>query len=148
MHTEILVFLVIIILIILIIALVYATRAAEGLAGYSDPNITIAHTYLAWTVAVLWLVIAGAIIGVIALFIFGPELIPTFGKSILYIALLAFFIGLIAAGVVASIAAYHINNSTIKSKVEAAYRDTIISAVTALGSTALIIIIAVVVWYY
>lgn len=149
MHTELLVFLVIIILIILVVALVYATRSASELGpGTSDPNISVAHWYLAWTVSILWIAIAAAIVGVFSLFFFGPELIPTFGKTILYVAVLLLSVALIAVGVMAAISASYINASAVSAKYSAAYDNAIIAAIAALGSIGMAIIIAIVIWHY
>lgn len=149
MHIELLVFLVIIIMIMLLVSLVYATRAAVELGpGTADPNISVAHWYLAWTVAVIWIAIAAAIVGVGCLFFFGPEFIPLLGKSILYVAVLLMSAALIAVGVVASISASYIAASAVTSKYKTAYDNAVISAVAGIGSVGVAIIIAVVIWHY
>ena len=148
MSTELLVFLIIIILIILLVALVYATRSAVELGpGTSDPNISVAHSYLAWTVSVLWIAIAAAIVGVFSLFFFGPELIPLFGKTILYLAVFLLSIAVIVVGVMAAISAHYISASAVSAKYVTAYDNAVITAVAALGSVGIAIIIAVIVWH-
>lgn len=149
MNTELLVFLVIIILIILVVALVYATRSAVELgSGTSDPNISVAHSYLAWTVSILWIAMAAAIVGVVSLFFFGPELIPLFGKTILYLAVFLLSIAVIAVGVMAAISAHYIGSSAVSTKYVTAYDNAVITAVAALGSVGMAIVIAVVIWHY
>jgi len=149
MHTELLVFLLIIIAIILVFSLVYATSATTGIASAkADPNIYSAYWYLAWTVSILWIIIAGMIIGIVCLFIFGPEFIPVFGKTLLYAVVVILGLALVVTGVMASIGAYYIGISAVESTVTQAYHDAVIAATTALGSIAFAVIIALLVWHY
>jgi hypothetical protein len=138
------------VVVILIISLVYATRADKLIAEYkSDPNISSARKYLTWTVTIIWLLIAGIIFGMIALVITGPELIPTFGKTIIYLVLFIFVAAIIVTGIMASIAAYDIGQSNVSGdKLSAGYEDAIISAVTALGTLSLFVICYFVTWYH
>ena len=144
-----LVFLLIIIMIILVIALVYASRATTGIYSVKgDPNINVAYMYLAWTVSVLWIVLIGLVIGIICLFAFGPELIPTFGKTIVYLIISVLIIALIAVGVMSSIGAYYIGISAVEPTVSGAYENAIIAAVTALGSIFVALVAGFLVWHY
>lgn len=149
MHIEMLVFLLIIIMIILVISLVYASRATTGIfSTKGDPNINVAYTYLAWTVSVLWITLIGMAIGVICLFAFGPELIPTFGKTIVYLIVAVLIIALLAVGIMTSIGAYYIGISAVEPTVKDAYENAIIAAVTALGSIFVALVIGFLVWHY
>lgn len=149
MSTEALVFLLIIIMIILVVALVYASRATTGIFRIKgDPNINTAYMYLAWTISVLWIVLIGLVIGVISLFAFGPELIPTFGKTIVYILIAVLVVALIAVGVMSSIGAYYIGISAVESQVSEAYENAIIAASVSLGAIFVALVAGFVVWHY
>jgi len=149
MHTETLVFVLIIIIVILIVSLVYATRATSDISqAKADKDISIAYWYLAWTVSILWLTIAGLIIGIISLFVFGPELIPMLGKSVIYALVAILAVALAIVGVMSAIAAYHIGNSAVESSVVQGYHEAITAAVTALVSIGLAIVIIFVTWHY
>jgi hypothetical protein len=149
MSDIVLFFLLVIVLIVLIISLVYASRASIALQSAPDnADLISAQSYLAWTVATIWLVLIGIIIGTVALVIFGPEFIPTFGSTLVYLVLFVFVIAIITIGVNASIAASEINRSGINTPdINNAYDNAVIAAVTALGSIGVTIIIYYFVWH-
>ena len=80
------IFLCVIVGIILFVAIVYSIEAAQAIASYSgyetDDNLATAHRYLSYTSSILLIVVAALIIGIISLFIWGAELIPRFGSTI------------------------------------------------------------------
>jgi len=151
MHTISLIFIFIIVIIILVISLTYATDASvavgQSAARQTDPDLSAAYFYLTWTVSILWIVISLIIIGVIALIIFGPEFLPIFGKTLVYLVLAFMVIAIIVVGVISSIAAFHINRSPENSTVGSADEDAIIAAVVSLGSIGLVGVGYAITWY-
>ncbi|CAH6419527.1 Hypothetical protein POVR2_LOCUS29 [uncultured virus] len=149
MHDFVLLVLVIVFIVILIVSLVYITRASVAVSGTSDPSLEQAYTYLAWTSGVLWSVIAVAIIASIALVVFGPEFLPLFGKTFIYLFLFMTIAVVIAIGVMAAIAASYIAQSPSVSKddIKKAYDDCIIAAVITLGSIGLMLIGYYITWH-
>lgn len=148
MNDGLLVILFSVILIILILSLVYATASAAEIGSTSDPDLSSAHWYLSWTVSALWIIIAMMIVGVIALIFFGPEFIPIFGETVVYLILFVMVAAIIVTGVISSIAAYYINRSPAKDTSGSAYTDSIVAAVSALGSLFVIIVVYFLIWHY
>lgn len=132
----------IVVIVILIFSLVRASTASLDLLTNktNDGDIALAEKYMNWTVIILWIIIAGIIIGVIALFIFGPELLPELGNTIFYLIFGVMVIAIITVGVISSISAYHIGISSEESKFATAYSNTIQAAVASLGSVGIFII--------
>ena len=147
MHDLTLVFLFILVVVILIVSWSYATSSAAAIGSSEDPELIIAHSYLAWTVSILAIIIVGMFIAIICLVIFGPEFLPTFGKTIVYLALFIMLIALIAVGIIAAIASVHIGRATDVNTGDA-YRDAIIAAVVALAPLIIVIIGYVITWYH
>ncbi|CAK7995005.1 Hypothetical protein POVR1_LOCUS523 [uncultured virus] len=149
------IFLCIVVGIILFIAIVYSIEAARAIAAFSnysqDPNLALAHRYLSYTSSILLIVVAALIIGIICLFIWGEELIPTFGSSIVDLVFLLVILAAIAAGVVASIAAYDISQSpalTSDDNIKDAYSKAIIAAVASLGALGFMLFVTIAIWWH
>lgn len=122
MSTFVLVFILIIIFIILVVCSTYATDASVKLKDFKDDdNISAAYKYVTWAVTIIWITLAGMIIGLIALIFFGPELIPTFGKTIVYLAIGVMFIAIVAIAVICAISTYYLrqSNNTVDVKLTA-----------------------------
>jgi len=132
----------IIVIVVLIFSLVRASTASIDLLTNksNDGDIDLAEKYMNWTVIILWIIIVGIILGVIALFIFGPELLPELGNTIFYLIFGVLVIAIITVGVISSISAYHIGISSQKVKFEVAYTNTIQAAVASLGSLGIFIV--------
>ena len=133
MHTITMIFLFLIIIIILIISLVKATEASTNIPKTKDPNLLTASWYLAWTTAVLWTIIISIIIGVIALIITGPEFLPMFGKTLVYLILFVLVAAIVVVAVMSSISAYYIGISVEEASAKVAYSDAVTAAVTDTG---------------
>jgi hypothetical protein len=139
----------IIILFVLIFSLVRASAASYQLLGTStDPDIVTARDYLLWLVSLLWIAIGLIIVGIVLLFVFGLELVPYLGSLIFYLLFAFIIIAVITVGVVASIAAQHINNSTERDKYAEAYSDSVQAAVASLLTLSLIVIGFIVYYVY
>lgn len=93
--------------------------------------------------------IALAIIGSIALVVFGPEFLPLIGKTVVYLFLFLVIAVVIAIGVMAAIAASNIASSPSVSKdtIAAAYHDCIIAAVITLGSIGIMLLGYYITWH-
>lgn len=148
------IFLCVIIGIILFVAIVYSIEAAQAIASYSgyeaDENLKVAHRYLSYTSSILLIVVAVLIIGIISLFIWGAGLIPRFGSTIVDFVFLIVILAAIAAGVIASIAAYDISKSpvmTADAKIQEAYSKAVIAAVASLGALGFIFFVSIAIWY-
>jgi len=147
MHDLWMIILFVIVIIILIYSLIKATEASADLdKDTHDGNIDTAFTYITWTVSILWIVIGAIIFGIVALFIFGPEFLPTFGKSIFYLVFFLLVVGVVVVGVISSIAAYHIGISAEKENFTTAYADCIQAAVASLGAVGIFIIAYFITW--
>lgn len=145
MHDFVLLLLLVVAIIVLIVSLIYISKASTSIGETNDPNLLQAYTYLAWTSGILWSLIVVVILGAIALVVFGPEFLPLFGKTTVYLALLGMILAIIVIGVMAAIAASYIGsaaNPNLPNVIEAR-EDAIIAAVVALGT----IIIAVIGYY-
>lgn len=149
MYDFILFILVVVFVIVLITSLVYITRASVAIEGTNDVDLQKAHSYLAWASGVLWTLIALAIIGSIALVVFGPEFLPLLGKTTVYIFLFLVVAVVIAIGVIAAIGASYIAQSSQLSKdaIRAAYDDCIIAAVLTLGTIGLTLLGFYITWH-
>ena len=149
MHDFVLLILVVVFIVILITSLVYVTRASVAVSGTTDPDLQEAHTYLAWTSGVLWALIGVAIIGSIALVVFGPEFLPLIGKTSVYVFLFLLVVVVIAIGIMAAIAASHIarSPSVTKDDIKGAYDDCIIAAVITLGTIGLMLLGYYITWH-
>lgn len=112
MNTIVLIFIFIVIFIILVICSGYASSASVSLGKLkSDTNLASAYSYVTWAVSIIWILLIGMIIGIIALVFFGPELLPLIGGEIFYLALVVMFIAIIAIAITCSISIYYIRQS-------------------------------------
>jgi len=135
-------------IVIAIISLVYASRASTSLSSVTnynnDANLTSAHRYLVWISVIGWLVV------IFLFFALFASLEDSFEVDVIYIATVVAIVLMLAIGVIASIAANRIGNSsrypttnqqgTDSDNLRSAYRFSVISASTALGTLILAII--------
>lgn len=148
MFSVAIVVLLVIIIMVLIYCLIEATKCSAALTVDSskDANISIAYSYITWTVGVLWTVIILIIIGIIVLFIYGTALIPSLGKTIFYAIFGILAIAVIVIAVMASLTAYYIGASAKKDQFQGAYSSAIQAAVIPFAVILVLVLGYVAVW--
>jgi hypothetical protein len=149
MHDIVLLLLLVVAIVILIVSLIYISKASTSIGDTTDPNLLQAYTYLAWTSGILWSLITVVILGSIALVVFGPEFLPLFGKTTVYLALFGMIIAIIVIGVMAAIAASYIGAAANPDldNIKLAREYSIIAAVVALGSIGIVLIGYFITWH-
>ena len=134
--------LLIVVVVILIISLVYTSMASTSLSNVqygSDTGLTQAQSYLRWASIAGWLAAIAIVIGIIYIFT-EYEAIAVTGSTLLSGLLFLAIILLLIIGILASIAASRISNSSFYagsssgSDISNAYRYSVIAAVAAIIS--------------
>ena len=133
-------------LIILTIVLSYASSANTALLkDASDDNIKAAQGWVSYSLIIGWPVWIGIVIGIIALIILGPELIPYLGKTIAYLGVVIIIILIIVIAVCCIVATYYIRQSTSKSTEKATAQSDIETAAVSASITVIFVFVA---YYY
>ena len=114
MNTILLTFIFVIVLIILLTVLSFASTANTDLADIykDDSNLTSGKAWIVYGIAIIWPIWLGIVLGLIALFVFGPELIPTLGKTIVYIGVIIVLLSVVFLAFACILATYYIRQSS------------------------------------
>jgi hypothetical protein len=123
MNTIVMAFIFIVILIILLVVLSYASTASVDLKDLvsTDDNLKLAKQWIDYALIIIWPVWIGIVLGLIALFVFGPELIPELGYTIVYFGVIVVLLSVGLLALFCILGVYYIwsSSSTNPSKIKA-----------------------------
>lgn len=125
--------------IVLAIAGGFSTSAARKLQSSADPDLKSAHSYLTYSSILVWISIAGILVGGGLYLFFASETIETTGNWIVDAFLFLTLVLVGAVGILAAIAATKINSS--KADDNGAYRQTIIAAILGIVGFVMVLVI-------
>lgn len=132
-------------MVIIIVVLSYASAASAEIGNIKnkDDDLKSAYSWIGYGLAVGWPIWIGIVVGLIVLFIFGPELIPDLGSTIVYLGLLITFISLAFLALSFILGAYYTYRSTSTDK--SAAQGNVNTAALLSAGTIILLIIAY--WY-